>query len=162
TLRDLPHIGGGERHVSLAARRGAQAAAALIAMLGMGTAASPRGQPAYLDEHRPGEERGSDPPGRKTPSGKNRQKGQNEENQGTDTSNTCTSQGGFNLPNPVCEQKIFIDNNVGSILAGGTDIPVDTTGSGGTGNTGLDWANEYNTMQRFAIKNSRLHIPVVF
>ena len=51
----------------------------------------------------------------------------------TDTSNTCTSQGGFNLPNPVCEQKIFVDNNVGSILAGGTDIPVDTTSSGGTG-----------------------------
>src|SRR5262245_16453354 len=44
----------------------------------------------------------------------------------TDTSNSCTSQGGFNLPNPVCEQKIFVDNNVGSILAGGTDIPVDT------------------------------------
>src|SRR5215831_14020232 len=80
----------------------------------------------------------------------------------TDTSNTCTSQGGFNLPNPVCEQKIFVDNNVGSILAGGTDIPVDTTSSGGTGNTGLDWANEYNTMQSFAMQHSRLHIPVIF
>src|SRR6266700_989230 len=67
-----------------------------------------------------------------------------------------------NLPNPVCEQKILIDNHAGSILAGGTDIPPDTTGSGGPGNTGRDWANEYNTMQRFAIDNSRLHIPVVF
>src|SRR6516165_8336723 len=81
----------------------------------------------------------------------------------TDTSNSCTSQGGFNLPNPVCEQKIFVDNNVGSILAGGTDIPVDTTGHGPpSGNTGLDWANEYNTMQSFAIQHSRLHIPVIF
>jgi len=80
----------------------------------------------------------------------------------TDTSNTCTSQGGFNLPNPVCEQKIFVDNNVGSILAGGTDIPVDTTGHGGTGNTGQDWANMYNTMQSFAMQHSRLHIPVIF
>jgi beta-glucosidase len=80
----------------------------------------------------------------------------------TDTNNACTSQGGFNLPNPVCEQKIFVDNNVGSILAGGTDIPVDTTGQHGTGNTGQDWANMYNTMQSFAIQHSRLHIPVIF
>jgi len=81
----------------------------------------------------------------------------------TDTSNSCTSQGGFNLPNPVCEQKIFVDNNVGSILAGGTDIPVDTTGHGPpSGNTGLDWANMYNTMQSFAMQHSRLHIPVIF
>src|SRR5215472_15982459 len=69
----------------------------------------------------------------------------------TDKSNNCTSQGGFNMPNPACEQKIFVDNNVGSILAGGTDIPPDTTGQGGTGNTGLDWANEYNTMQSYAM-----------
>ena len=80
----------------------------------------------------------------------------------TDTSSACTSQGGFNVPNPVCEQKIFVDNNVGSILAGGTDIPVDTTGKGGVGNTGLDWANEYNTMQAYAVQHSRLHIPVIF
>ena len=80
----------------------------------------------------------------------------------TDNSNACTSTGGFNLPNPVCEQKIFVDDNVGSILAGGTDIPPDTTGHGGTGNTGLDWASEYNTMQSYAISHSRLHIPVIF
>jgi beta-glucosidase len=80
----------------------------------------------------------------------------------TDTNPSCTSQGGFNLPNPVCEQKIFVDNHVGSILAGGTDIPVDTTGQGGVGNTGLDWANEYNTMQSYAMQHSRLGIPVIF
>jgi len=85
-----------------------------------------------------------------------------EATQVTDTNNACTSQGGFNMPNQVCEQKIFIDNNVGSILAGGTDIPPDTTGQGGTGNTGLDWANEYNIMQSYAMTHSRLHIPVIF
>ena len=85
-----------------------------------------------------------------------------EQTQVTDTTNACTSQGGFNLPNPTCEQKIFVDNHVGSILAGGTDIPIDTTGKGGPGNTGLDWANEYNTMQSYAIAHSRLHIPVIF
>jgi len=85
-----------------------------------------------------------------------------EATQVTDTSNACTSTGGFNMPNPVCEQKIFATNDVGSILAGGTDVPPDTTGQGGTGNTGLDWANEYNIMQSYAIQHSRLHIPVIF
>src|SRR5215469_9681366 len=85
-----------------------------------------------------------------------------EATQVTDTSNACASTGGFNMPNPVCEQKIFVDNNVGSILAGGTDIPPDTTGQGGVGNTGLDWANEYNIMQSYAMSHSRLHIPVIF
>src|SRR5215471_4386827 len=162
TLRDLPRIGGGERHVSLAARRVAQAAAALIAVLVMGTAASASGQTAYLDQHRSVEDRVSDLLDRMTLSEKIGQMVQIEVTQATDTSNTCTSQGGFNMPNPACEQKIFITNNVGSILAGGTDVPPDTTGQGGTGNTGLDWANEYNTMQSYAIAHSRLHIPVIF
>ncbi len=69
---------------------------------------------------------------------------------------------GFNLPNPQCMQKILIDANTGSILAGGTENPDDTTGAGGVGNTGLDWANQYNIIQQYAIKNSRLHIPVIF
>ena len=85
-----------------------------------------------------------------------------EATQVTDTSNSCTSTGGFNMPNPVCEQKIFVTNDVGSILAGGTDVPPDTTGNGGTGNTGLDWATEYNIMQSYAMQHSRLHIPVIF
>ena len=85
-----------------------------------------------------------------------------EQSQVTDTTSACTSQGGFNLPNPTCEQKILVDDHAGSILAGGSDIPIDTTGKGGPGNTGLDWATEYNTMQSYAIKNSRLHIPVIF
>ena len=80
----------------------------------------------------------------------------------TDTSNTCTSQGGFNLPNPGCKQKILIADKTGSMLAGGTNNPIDTTGQGGAGNTGFDWANEYNIMQRYAITNSRLHIPLIF
>src|SRR5215472_15383675 len=162
TLRDLPRIRGGERHVSLAARRVAQAAVALIAVLVMGTAASASGQSANLDQHRSVEDRVSDLLDRMTLSEKIGQMVQIEVTQVTDTSNTCTSQGGFNLPNPVCEQKIFVDNNVGLILAGGTDIPADTTGTGGTGNTGLDWANMYNTMQSFAMQHSRLHIPVIF
>lgn len=80
----------------------------------------------------------------------------------TDPNSATCGDNGFNLPNPACLQKILIDQHVGSILAGGTNNPIDTTGKGGPGNTGLDWANEYNTIQQYAIKNSRLHIPVVF
>ncbi len=80
----------------------------------------------------------------------------------TDPSSASCGDNGFNLPNPACMQKILIDQHVGSVLAGGTNNPIDTTGQGGVGNTGLDWANEYNTIQQFAIKNSRLHIPLVF
>ena len=53
-------------------------------------------------------------------------------------------------------------HKTGSILAGGTNNPIDTTGQGGVGNTGYDWANQYNIIQRYAIENSRLHIPVIF
>jgi beta-glucosidase len=87
---------------------------------------------------------------------------QQEVTQVTDSSNTCTSTGGFKMPNPVCEQKIFVTDHTGSILAGGTDIPPDTTGHGGPGNSGQDWAAEYNTMQRYAVQNTRLHLPVIF
>ena len=126
------------------------------------TTASAAGPPAYLDAKLATQARVSDLLGRMTLPEKIGQMVQIEVTQVTDTSDKCTSQGGFNLPNPVCEQKIFTDNKVGSILAGGTDIPIDTTGNSGTGNTGRDWANEYNTMQAFAIAHSRLHIPVIF
>src|SRR5215468_3853033 len=127
-----------------------------------GTRASAGGRPAYLNPSLPVQARVADLLGRMTLPEKIGQMVQIEVTQVTDTSNNCTSQGGFNMPNPVCEQKIFIDNHVGSILAGGTDIPPDTTSQGGTGNTGLDWANEYNAMQSFAMAHSRLHIPVIF
>jgi beta-glucosidase len=80
----------------------------------------------------------------------------------TDTNSTACGGSTFGMPNPACLQKVLIDNHTGSLLAGGTDNPVDTTGQGGPGNTGFDWANEYNMIQQFAIKNSRLHLPLVF
>jgi beta-glucosidase len=119
--------------------------------------------PAYLDSGAPVQARVADLVGRMTLPEKIGQMVQIEAIQVTDTSNNCTTtNGNFNMPNPVCEQKVFVGDNVGSILAGGSDIPVDTTGKGGTGNTGLDWANEYNTMQSYAVAHSRLHIPVIF
>jgi len=152
-----------------ARRRAFTAAAAAVALAtgltvaaATGQSASATGKPAYMNAHLPVQARVTDLLGRMTLPEKIGQMVQIEATQVTDTSNNCTSTGGFNMPNPVCEQKIFINDDVGSILAGGTDIPPDTTGQGGTGNTGLDWANEYNTMQSYAMSHSRLHIPVIF
>ena len=80
----------------------------------------------------------------------------------TDPNSARCNTGTFGMPNPACMQMFFVDQHVGSVLAGGTDNPIDTTGKGGTGNTGYDWANEYNMIQAYAIQNTRLHIPVIF
>lgn len=67
----------------------------------------------------------------------------------------CHNSGGNADPlQPNCLDAVLAKNLTGSILAGGTDNP--------PGNTGKDWAEWYNTIQRFAIEHSRLHIPVVF
>jgi beta-glucosidase len=150
------------RHAIAAATAAVALAVGMTATAATGQSASASGGPAYMNPHLSVSARVADLLGRMTLPEKIGQMVQIEATQVTDNSNDCTSTGGFNMPNPVCEQKIFIDNNVGSILAGGTDIPPDTTGHGGTGNTGLDWANEYNTMQSYAIAHSRLHIPVIF
>ena len=68
----------------------------------------------------------------------------------------------FGDADPAALQTVLIDNFTGSLLAGATDMPHDTTHSGGLGNTGRDWANTYNAIQAFAIQRSRLHIPVLF
>jgi beta-glucosidase len=63
--------------------------------------------------------------------------------------------GGNNDPlQPACLEKVLITDKTGSILAGGTDNPKDNTGRG--------WAEQYNTIQRYAIDHSRLHIPIIF
>ena len=80
----------------------------------------------------------------------------------TDPDGTRCGDNGFNMPNPTCMQKILVDQKTGSVLAGGTNNPIDTTGGGGVGNTGFDWANEYNMIQKYAIENSRLHLPLLF
>ena len=80
----------------------------------------------------------------------------------TDPNSANCNTSTFGMPNSVCMQTFFVDQHVGSVLAGGTDNPIDTTGKGGVGNTGFDWANEYNLIQSYAIQHSRLHIPVIF
>jgi beta-glucosidase len=169
-IRDLARQRSGIAGLPALARRGPVTITVVVIalMIAMSAAAMTRttalasGSPAYLNSHLPVTARVADLLGRMTLPEKIGQMVQIEATQVTDTSNSCTSTGGFNMPNPVCEQKIFVTNDVGSILAGGTDVPPDTTGNGGTGNTGLDWATEYNIMQSYAMQHSRLHIPVIF
>jgi beta-glucosidase len=67
----------------------------------------------------------------------------------------CNNAGGNNDPlQTPCLQRVLVDYHTGSILSGGTDNPVDNTGRG--------WAEQYNTIQRYAIENSRLHIPIIY
>src|SRR5262245_16738035 len=70
--------------------------------------------PVYLDATQPVQARVNDLLAHMTLVEKIGQMVQIEVTQVTDTNNTCTSQGGFNMPNPVCMQKVFIDNHVGS------------------------------------------------
>ena len=64
------------------------------------TAASAAGRAAYLDSAAPVQARVADLLGRMTLAEKIGQMVQIEATQVTDTSNNCTSQGGFNMPNP--------------------------------------------------------------
>jgi beta-glucosidase len=54
----------------------------------------------------------------------------------------------------TCLQKVLITDHTGSILSGGTDNPANNTGKG--------WADQYNTIQHYAIDHSRLHIPIIY
>ena len=119
-------------------------------------------QPPWLDSHKPISARVNALLGAMTLPEKVGQMDQQLVTTLTDADGTRCGDNGFNMPNPTCMQKVLIDQHAGSILAGGTNNPIDTTGAGGVGNTGFDWANEYNMIQKYAIANSRLHIPLVF
>jgi beta-glucosidase len=127
-----------------------------------GTAAAPAGgPPRYLDQKASIHNRVNDLLHRMTLEEKVGQMDQQLVDNLTGASDACGKQGWAQL-NQSCMKTWLVDNNVGSLLAGGTDNPPDTTGQGGTGNTGYDWANEYNMIQKYAIENSRLHIPLIF
>ena len=141
---------------------GALVAAVLAAFIGQGVVASANSANApWLDAHKPIQARVNALLGRMTLPEKVGQMDQQLVDGLTGPSNACGSQGWAQL-NQSCMKTWLVDNNTGSLLAGGTDNPPDTTGHGGSGNTGYDWANEYNMIQQYAIQNSRLHIPLIF
>ena len=121
-----------------------------------------RARPIYLDQSQPTDARVYDLLGRMTPAEKAGQMDQVLVSQLTTKANTQACPGCWGDPDPAAMQSVLVDNAVGSLLAGGTDMPSDTSHSGGPGNTGRDWAVTYNALQSFAVQHSRLHIPVLF
>jgi beta-glucosidase len=135
--------------------------AVAVATLSVTAAAPAGGPPRYLDQKASIQDRVKDLLHRMTLEEKVGQMDQQLVDNLTGPSGACGSQGWAQL-NESCMKTWLVDNKTGSLLAGGTDNPPDTTGQAGTGNTGYDWANEYNMIQQYAIQNSRLHIPVIF
>ena len=138
---------------------GALVAGALAAFMGAASASPTK--PPWLDPHKPIQARVNALLGAMTLSEKVGQMDQQLVDDLSGPSSSCGTQGWGQL-NQDCMKTWLIDNKTGSLLAGGTDNPPDTTGHGGSGNTGYDWANEYNMIQQYAIQNSRLHIPLIF
>ena len=151
------------RKAMFAVAVGALVTAALAVLMGQGVAASahPGNNAPWLDPHKPIQARVNALLGAMTLPEKVGQMDQQLVDNVTGPANACGSQGWAQL-NQSCLKTWLVDNHTGSLLAGGTDNPPDTTGQGGTGNTGYDWANEYNMIQQYAIQNSRLHIPLIF
>jgi beta-glucosidase len=134
---------------------------ALVAVaLGMTAASAPgAGQPRYLDANASIKDRVDDLLRRMTLAEKVGQMDQIVIGELRDTTppanGDCNNAGGNNDPLQIpCLQRVLIDYHTGSILSGGTDNPIDNTGRG--------WAEQYNTIQRYAIENSRLHIPIIY
>jgi len=139
------------------------AAGALIALalatLFVTAAAPGAGTPTYLNSHASINGRVNDLLGRMTLEEKVGQMDQIVIGKLRDTTSPangdCNNAGGNNDPlQTTCLQRTLIDYKTGSILSGGTDNPIDNTGHG--------WAEQYNTIQHYAIDHSRLHIPVIY
>src|SRR5579884_2775221 len=56
--------------------------------------------------------------------------------------------------NTQCLQHVLITRHVGAILSGGGAAP--------TPNTPQAWAEMTNAIQRYAVRHSRLHIPILY
>jgi beta-glucosidase len=138
---------------------GGLVAALAIATLCVTATAPASGQPRYLDRHASIGSRVDDLLDRMTLAEKVGQMDQIVIGKLRDTTSPangdCNNAGGNNDPlQTTCLQRTLIDYHTGSILSGGTDNPVDNTGHG--------WAEQYNTIQHYAIEHSRLHIPVIY
>jgi beta-glucosidase len=152
----------GRSRLAFAAATAVLAAGAVTALVSTANADAARASAPWLDSHRPVASRVESLLHAMTLAEKVGQMDQQLVTTLTDPNTANCADNGFNIPNDTCMQKILIDQHVGSVLAGGTNNPIDTTGNGGVGNTGFDWANEYNIIQKYAITHSRLHLPVVF
>jgi beta-glucosidase len=143
-------------------RLGLLTTAALIVALLVSGAGSASAGPVYLDQSRPVNDRVEDLLGQMTLAEKVGQMDQILITHVTTRASSPACPGCFGDPDPAGMHFVLIDNQAGSLLAGGADMPADTSHSGAVGNAGRDWAVTYNGVQAFAIQHSRLHIPVLF
>ncbi len=141
--------------------RTVSALAALFAIVTFGvTAAAPgAGQPVYLDPNASIKDRVNDLLHRMTLEEKVGQMDQiviGKLRDANEPANGDCNNGGGNdgQLQTSCLQRVLIDYHTGSILSGGTDNPSDNTGRG--------WAEQYNTIQHYAVDHSRLHIPIIY
>ena len=139
--------------------RAALTGAGLLLMLAMGAPAAASPRPPFLDPQRSAADRAEDLLARLTLPEKIGQMDQIVVGKLRDPSapadGDCNNRGGNNDPlQTACLQRVLIDNHTGSILSGATDNPI--------ANTGRAWAEQYDTIQHFAVDNSRLHIPIIY
>ena len=130
-----------------------------VATPGVTVAAEGAGPPIYLDPNAPIHLRVSDLLRRMTLEEKVGQMDQVDVSKLRDTAQpadgNCNNAGANNDPlQTSCLQRVLIDYHIGSILSGAADNPADNSGKG--------WAEQYNAIQRYAIENSRLHIPIIY
>lgn len=120
-------------------------------LTGVGAAPAPAADrtPLYLDAKAPIADRVADLLHRMTL----REKvGQMDQEALVTVQGTCNWSGG--ALNDACLHSVLVDNAAGSILSGGGMPPAV--------NTAKDWADMTNAIQRYAITNSRLHIPILY
>src|SRR5215472_12104990 len=121
----------GRKKVVYARAIGVLAVGTLSAVVSQGSAAP--STPPWLNANKPIQARVSSLMGAMTLPEKVGQMDQQLVDDVTGPSNGCGSQGWADL-NTTCLKTVLVDNNAGSLLAGGTDNPPDTTGQNGTGN----------------------------
>jgi beta-glucosidase len=126
------------------------------ATLGITAGAAPgSGPPRYLDAHASINDRVNDLLHRMTLAEKVGQMDQILIGRLRDAANPASGECNGNAQLQTnCLQRVLIDYHTGSILSGGTDNPPDNTGRG--------WAEQYNTIQHYAIEHSRLRIPIIY
>ncbi|MGP3954082.1 glycoside hydrolase family 3 N-terminal domain-containing protein [Streptomyces sp. 7N604] len=146
-------VGTGARSIGRARRRSAAAlvtVTACVATLASAPAgADGAGRPAYLDARAPVAQRVQDLLRRMTLKEK---AGQMDQIAVARIQGDCEWSGG--ALNEACMKTVLDDYAAGSVLSGG--------GMGPRKNTPADWARMVNSVQKYAVEKSRLHIPVLY
>ncbi|WP_127357239.1 glycoside hydrolase family 3 N-terminal domain-containing protein [Actinacidiphila soli] len=143
---------GPQRPLGLLGRRGRTVLAGATALLALGAVPAPAAQPqtaTYLDSRAPVARRVADLVSRMTLAEK---VGQTAQPAVVTMQGECGWSGGELTAS--CMQRILADQHVGSVLSGGGEGPVK--------NTPKDWAEMVNSVQKYALDHSRLHIPIVY